>query len=1178
MPSRLRLLSCFYLFVVLVNMSVLAQSGRVPLFNQTNGLPVAQQPHPEPRGLILAKQTEGFQATTRVSKQVPTSGLNFAFPVSYDSGGQFAYSVAAGDVNGDGKVDVIVANYCASSSNCTPGGFVSSTGFVGVLLGVGDGTFRAPVIYNSGGQGAYSVAVGDVNGDGKLDVLVANYCAVSDSYCAKTNGIVSVLLGNGDGTLQTAVVYDSGGYGASSIAIADVNGDGKLDVLVANTCGSIGNCLNGEIGVLVGNGDGSFQAAVTYGSGAHGADSVSAGDVNGDGKLDLVVANNAGYANSSVGVMLGNGDGSFQTAVTYDSGGVAAYSVVVADLNGDGKPDLLVTNYCADPECNNPGQVGRLLGNGDGTFQAAVLYGSYGVSVAVGNLNIDANPDFAVAGNSSVAVQLGNGDGTFQTTVNYGSGGYDAYSVVVADVNGDGKPDLIVANQCNNACSNGSVGVLINNSVPTTTTGLASSPNPSGFEQEVTLTANITSQGPGTPTGTVTFLDGGATLGASSLNGSGVAILLSSTLAVGTHSVVASYSGDTNFAPSTSQVSSQVVQGAVAQISQTSLSFGSQAVGTTSTAQSLTLMNVGNIALTLSIGIIGTNSSDFVQTNNCGTSVPANGSCNISVTFTPMATGSRNGVLSIDDNAPNSPQTVSLHGVGVGAATITTVASTLNPATYGQPVSFSANVTSGVGNPSGTVQFNLDGSAFGSPVTLISGSASSISTSTMTAGTHTVTAVYSGAANFLGSTGTLNGGQVVNSATSGTVVTSTANPSTFGQSVTFTATINGQYRLLKGGVKTPDVTGSVKWSANSGCGTTAVTSGNPGVATCTTSSLAVGTDAVTGAYSGDSNHTGSMGTLSQVVQGAIAQVSPTSLNFGNQTVGIPSASQKVTLSNTGNISLSVTSISIRGSNPADFAQTNTCGNSVVAGGNCTISATFSPTAVRTRSATISITDNAPGNPQKVSLTGVGVTPSVTLSPTSLTFPTQVVFTISAAKTITLTNTGAGLLTISKIVLTGQFNQTNTCGASVAAGGSCTISVRFKPTAINTLTGSVSITDNASGSPQSVSLTGVGTYVQLTPTSLNFGNQPVGTKSLPKKITLSNKGSVAVNSISISIAGTNKGDFAETNTCGTSVKAGGTCTITTTFAPAAKGKRTGSVSVSDDGGGSPQRVSLSGTGT
>jgi hypothetical protein len=181
-------------------------------------------------------------------------------------------------------------------------------------------------------------------------------------------------------SFATAVAYGTGGYGAGSIAIADVNGDGKPDLVVANGCAN--PCVaDGSVGVLLGNGDGTFQTAVTYGSGGVGPSSIAIGDVNGDGKPDLVVANSCADStcatDGSVAVLLGNGDGTFQAAVTYDSGGMQTDSVAVADMNGDGKPDLVLANLCSNTtDCENfgPGSVSVLLGNGDGTFQAAVTY------------------------------------------------------------------------------------------------------------------------------------------------------------------------------------------------------------------------------------------------------------------------------------------------------------------------------------------------------------------------------------------------------------------------------------------------------------------------------------------------------------------------------------------------------------------------------------------------------------------------------------------------------------------------------------------------------------------------------------------------------------------------------------------------------------------------------------
>ena len=207
-------------------------------------------------------------------------------------------------------------------------------------------------------------------------------------------------------------------------------------------------------------------------------------------------------------------------------------------------------------------------------------------------------------------------------------------------------------------------------------------------------------------------------------------------------------------------------------------------------------------------------------------------------------------------------------------------------------MSFTATVTGS--SPTGTVQFYVDGSAFGSAVTLASGSATSGSTSTLSVGTHTVTAAYSGDGAFnLASTGTLTGGQVVGQATAGTVVTSSGSPSLYQSSVTFTATINGEYGEVKGNKAKPqDVTGNVAWSANTGCGTTAVTSGNPGIATCTTTVLPTGSDTVTANYLGDTNHSPSNGSFVQTVTAspttiAVTAVSPNNEDYGSTaSVGI----------------------------------------------------------------------------------------------------------------------------------------------------------------------------------------------------------------------------------------------------------------------------------------------------
>jgi FG-GAP-like repeat len=168
-------------------------------------------------------------------------------------------------------------------------------------LGNGDGTFQPVVSYNSGGKVAWSVTIADLNGDGKPDLVVANACGTAGK--CNSDGSVGVLLGNGNGTFQPALSYDSGGWYAESLAVADVNGDHKPDLIVTNFEACFSSCPNGSVGVLLGNGNGTFQAALSYDSGALDATSVAVADVNGDGAPDLLVAD---YWGGTVGVLLNN--------------------------------------------------------------------------------------------------------------------------------------------------------------------------------------------------------------------------------------------------------------------------------------------------------------------------------------------------------------------------------------------------------------------------------------------------------------------------------------------------------------------------------------------------------------------------------------------------------------------------------------------------------------------------------------------------------------------------------------------------------------------------------------------------------------------------------------------------------------------------------------------------------
>jgi hypothetical protein len=249
-----------------------------------------------------------------------------------------------------------VVDTCASPVNCVDGGLV------GVLVNKGNGKFKPVQTYNSGSYAPASLAVGDFNGDTKTDVAVAS----SGSSSCQTPGTVSVLLGNGNGTLQAAQNYSTGGCYGRSVAVADVNGDGKLDLSAVSACADV-HCIKGSVGVLLGNGDGTFQAAQVLKSLGYNASAIAVADADGTGTPDLIVTNSC-YSrttcanNGKIAVLVNKGSGVFK-GQSFNSGGFFPNAVAMADINGDNKVDVLVINQCIAQGSCADGTVGVLLNN-----------------------------------------------------------------------------------------------------------------------------------------------------------------------------------------------------------------------------------------------------------------------------------------------------------------------------------------------------------------------------------------------------------------------------------------------------------------------------------------------------------------------------------------------------------------------------------------------------------------------------------------------------------------------------------------------------------------------------------------------------------------------------------------------------------------------------------------------
>jgi FG-GAP-like repeat/FG-GAP repeat len=779
--------------VIALAVLALALLASPPVTAQTtNAVPLLNQPLlPDTAG----PGAKAFTLTVTGSGFVSTSVVNWngsPRTTTFVSSEKLTAAILATDVAKAGSGFVTV-------TNPAPGGGTSNA----VIFPISKAISVISMIRNDIPSGSVPMAIvaADFNNDGKIDLAVANASGNS----------VSVYLGNGNGTFQTPVNYQTATGGPSAMVLGDFNGDGKLDLAVALQRSS-------QVSILLGNGDGTFGAHQEFSTGLNPV-GLAVGDVNNDGKLDLLVANKT---DSTVSVLLGKGDGTFQGHVDYATG-INPEQVAVGDFNGDGALDLAVPN-------NNDNTVSILLNSGSGTFptHTDLATAADPTGVAIADFNGDGILDLAVSTASfKTSVLLGTGGGAFKAHADYAVGA-NSQDIAVGDLSAQGKLDIVVANFTDN-----SVSVLPGN-------------GKGGFTAEQVFPTNA---GPGA-------LALGDFMGTGKL---GIA--------------VANTTGD--------EIS--LLTNTLLSVTPTYVSFPIEEAGIPSAPISVTVKN--GTASTVDLAtptVVGTDAAYFgvASTSTCSSTLLAGASCTIPVAITPPAKGVFAAQVIVTETNGSS--------TGFGMTGNGQVGMKLGPT---RDYTFKLTLEGTNSAPAKFVFTNVSGIN----ITL---------TSIITNGQN--------ASDFL----------VDNTTTCGTTVLPNASCNIF---VTYHPTTNGQE------ISFLNVFGSF-----------------------------------------------SPGNGQQAVQlngtGTAVKLTPTSLTFPAQTVGTTSAAKTITFFNAGSTPLIMYNVNIQGTNPNDFHQTSNCpaNSATLAGGaTCTISVTFTPQATGSRTASLMIGDNDWTGPQTVPLAGTG---------------------------------------------------------------------------------------------------------------------------------------------------------------------------------------------------------------
>jgi hypothetical protein len=1156
---------------------------------------------------------------------------------------QGTYFVLVVDLNGDGIPDLVLGSNQVS-----------------IFLGKSDGTYTKAATPSIQGPTSYPIVNADFNGDGIPDLAVPLY----------GSNQIAILLGKGNGTFAAPLMASVPGsiVDIAQVLVGDFNGDGVPDVAVIDGDHSV-------VDILLGDGAGSFTSETTNPPISGIPSHFVTGDFNGDGKADLAVAQNDG----TVAILLGNGDGTFAASGSVNSGSSGS-PIAVADFNGNGKLDIAV------PAGTGTGELVTVLtGNGDGTFNSPFSGSPTSTSVTwiqVADFNQDGTPDVVLADSSgSATVFLNNGSGSLSESFPVVSGLSVPYylEVGVGDLNGDGYPDIVAGGYYNN-----SQGLYLTEPTETASASASAQVNgvgrhlaqasfPAEGKYESSVSSSIPLWGllPATTT-TFSVRSGGSTVTSVP---PGTAVLLTAHVRVGTTPVTA---GQVNFcdasAPHCTDIhiigssalnnsgtaTFKLIPGAGAHKYQAQ--FVEDGFGLASTS-SIALLNVGpapspvysdtaaitwngtpgdySLSATGTVSFVDTSfGNNVLATASLGAGIPGIGfleSLSPSFGSQPFreVTADFNGdgipdLATISTDNGGSPYTVAVF-LGNGDGTFRAGPTIQPPDPWSYPFMISGDFN-GDDKPDLAI-LSYDGSTT-SYITILlnNGDGSFTAKPTVVAfkqgstGGDVILGTIA-AADFNGD-GKLDLAVVGDYVSAGGVTILLGNgDGTFAAAgpnldptADFALIATGDFN----GDGIPDFV-TPNYFEFGGSPTIFLGKGD-GTFTYKKTSFTLDyfpTSVVVGDFNGDgvldlafSDLNGveialgnGDGTFTETPASPIAVPSELySLQIGDfNHDGKPDLAgldnyfdQIVLLLGAGDGTLAVTKttpvVSTSFVGPFQIAAADFNGDGVPDLAMLTKSVNTASIllTVPTETATATVNGIAPaaagthyvdasyaGDSNYGALTSgtiplTGGLPPPGVSPISLGFGNEVVGTTSLAKTVTLKNTGTGTLEISSIMPSGDFAiSANTCGATLAGKNSCKVSITFTPMALGKRTGTLTFTDSAVNSPQTVPLAGTGVKpATLTPASAVYAQQNVGTTSAAKTFTLTNNQPVDLTGIAISTTG----HFAvSATTCQASLNAKATCTISVTFSPTVTGTQTGQLIVQDSASNNPQTSNLTGTG-